>query len=166
MGLRVEMEWRRLDGYIVVRVRVKVTVYCPDRLADVMHHNYNLDVDVNAVQKSEKGFDKNSKSDFLIFIFLSSGLFIFIFHCALKENVQKQWRRYLCCGRFRLSDNSGICLPACLSLCLFVSGWSRRFTTEQWSFFTSLYRSPVKSVCRTPARFPQQQKKRRHFIKI
>uniref|UniRef100_A0A8C6TUL1 Adhesion G-protein coupled receptor G6 n=1 Tax=Neogobius melanostomus TaxID=47308 RepID=A0A8C6TUL1_9GOBI len=35
------------------------------------------------------------------------GLFIFIFHCALKENVQKQWRRYLCCGRFRLSDNSG-----------------------------------------------------------
>lgn len=34
------------------------------------------------------------------------GLFIFIFHCALKENVQKQWRRYLCCGRFRLSDNS------------------------------------------------------------
>ncbi|XP_060908707.1 adhesion G-protein coupled receptor G6-like [Labrus mixtus] len=37
---------------------------------------------------------------------LSSGLFIFIFHCALKENVQKQWRRYLCCGRFRLSDNS------------------------------------------------------------
>ncbi|XP_052379605.1 adhesion G-protein coupled receptor G6-like isoform X10 [Oncorhynchus keta] len=34
------------------------------------------------------------------------GLFIFIFHCALKENVQKQWRRYLCCGRFRLADNS------------------------------------------------------------
>ncbi|XP_013999963.2 adhesion G-protein coupled receptor G6 isoform X7 [Salmo salar] len=34
------------------------------------------------------------------------GLFIFIFHCALKENVQKQWRRYLCFGRFRLSDNS------------------------------------------------------------
>lgn len=36
-----------------------------------------------------------------------TGLFIFIFHCALKENVQKQWRRYLCFGRFRLSDNSG-----------------------------------------------------------
>ncbi|XP_062293272.1 adhesion G-protein coupled receptor G6 [Scomber scombrus] len=48
----------------------------------------------------------------LAFIYLFSifnslqGLFIFIFHCALKENVQKQWRRYLCCGRFRLSDNS------------------------------------------------------------
>uniref|UniRef100_A0A670XZX1 Adhesion G-protein coupled receptor G6 n=1 Tax=Pseudonaja textilis TaxID=8673 RepID=A0A670XZX1_PSETE len=35
------------------------------------------------------------------------GLFIFIFHCAMKENVQKQWRRHLCCGRFRLADNSG-----------------------------------------------------------
>ncbi|NWY38286.1 AGRG6 protein, partial [Sylvia atricapilla] len=34
------------------------------------------------------------------------GLFIFVFHCAMKENVQKQWRRHLCCGRFRLADNS------------------------------------------------------------
>ncbi|XP_032959026.1 adhesion G-protein coupled receptor G6 isoform X2 [Rhinolophus ferrumequinum] len=34
------------------------------------------------------------------------GLFIFIFHCAMKENVQKQWRRHLCYGRFRLADNS------------------------------------------------------------
>uniref|UniRef100_A0A6Q2Z0W3 Adhesion G-protein coupled receptor G6 n=1 Tax=Esox lucius TaxID=8010 RepID=A0A6Q2Z0W3_ESOLU len=44
---------------------------------------------------------------YLFTIFNSlQGLFIFIFHCALKENVQKQWRRYLCCGRFRLADNS------------------------------------------------------------
>ncbi|XP_074472752.1 adhesion G-protein coupled receptor G6 isoform X18 [Sebastes fasciatus] len=44
---------------------------------------------------------------YLFAIFNSlQGLFIFIFHCAMKENVQKQWRRYLCCGRFRLSDNS------------------------------------------------------------
>ncbi|XP_035851577.1 adhesion G-protein coupled receptor G6 [Sander lucioperca] len=44
---------------------------------------------------------------YLFSIFNSlQGLFVFIFHCALKENVQKQWRRYLCCGRFRLSDNS------------------------------------------------------------
>ncbi|XP_048841640.1 adhesion G-protein coupled receptor G6 isoform X2 [Brienomyrus brachyistius] len=44
---------------------------------------------------------------YLFCIFNSlQGLFIFIFHCALKENVQKQWRRYLCCGRFRLADNS------------------------------------------------------------
>ncbi|XP_029966267.1 adhesion G-protein coupled receptor G6 isoform X2 [Salarias fasciatus] len=44
---------------------------------------------------------------YLFAIFNSlQGLFIFIFHCALKENVQKQWRRYLCCGKFRLSDNS------------------------------------------------------------
>ncbi|XP_078088208.1 adhesion G-protein coupled receptor G2-like [Mustelus asterias] len=34
------------------------------------------------------------------------GTFIFIFHCAAKENVQKQWRRYLCCGKFRLAENS------------------------------------------------------------
>lgn len=46
-----------------------------------------------------------------------AGLFIFIFHCALKENVQKQWRRYLCCGRFRLSENSGrVCSERCSSL--------------------------------------------------
>ncbi|CAN9507363.1 unnamed protein product [Ophioblennius macclurei] len=44
---------------------------------------------------------------YLFAIFNSlQGLFIFVFHCALKENVQKQWRRYLCCGKFRLSDNS------------------------------------------------------------
>nr|XP_019968345.1 PREDICTED: adhesion G-protein coupled receptor G6-like [Paralichthys olivaceus] len=44
---------------------------------------------------------------YLFAIFNSlQGLFIFIFHCALKENVQKQWRRYMCCGRFKLSDNS------------------------------------------------------------
>ncbi|XP_019110247.1 adhesion G-protein coupled receptor G6 isoform X10 [Larimichthys crocea] len=44
---------------------------------------------------------------YLFTIFNSlQGLFIFIFHCALKENVQKQWRRYLCRGRFKMSDNS------------------------------------------------------------
>ncbi|XP_069388135.1 adhesion G-protein coupled receptor G6 isoform X2 [Paralichthys olivaceus] len=34
------------------------------------------------------------------------GFFIFLFHCVMKENVRKQWRIHLCCGRFRLSDNS------------------------------------------------------------
>lgn len=86
----------------------------------------------------------------LTFFFLSSGLFIFIFHCALKENVQKQWRRYLCYGRFRLSDNSGTCLSTCLSLCLFVSKPSH----------ICLHGSPVRPVCWTPARFPQQRKKK------
>lgn len=44
---------------------------------------------------------------YLFAIFNSmQGFFIFVFHCALKENVQKQWRRYLCCGRFRLPENS------------------------------------------------------------
>ncbi|XP_077207284.1 adhesion G-protein coupled receptor G6 isoform X5 [Paroedura picta] len=44
---------------------------------------------------------------YLFCIFNSlQGLFIFLFHCAMKENVQKQWRRHLCCGRFRLADNS------------------------------------------------------------
>ncbi|XP_066229201.1 adhesion G-protein coupled receptor G6 isoform X1 [Saccopteryx leptura] len=46
-------------------------------------------------------------SMYLFSIFNSlQGLFIFIFHCAMKENVQKQWRRHLCCGKFRLADNS------------------------------------------------------------
>ncbi|TRY98134.1 hypothetical protein DNTS_028489 [Danionella cerebrum] len=40
------------------------------------------------------------------FAFFAWGFFIFVFHCALKENVQKQWRRYLCCGKLRLADNS------------------------------------------------------------
>ncbi|XP_071074792.1 adhesion G-protein coupled receptor G6 isoform X1 [Dasypus novemcinctus] len=44
---------------------------------------------------------------YLFSIFNSlQGLFIFIFHCAMKENVQKQWRQHLCCGRFRRADNS------------------------------------------------------------
>ncbi|XP_064860945.1 adhesion G-protein coupled receptor G2 isoform X2 [Oncorhynchus nerka] len=34
------------------------------------------------------------------------GFFIFVFHCAVKENVRRQWRTYLCCGRLRLAENS------------------------------------------------------------
>ncbi|XP_023277381.1 adhesion G-protein coupled receptor G4-like isoform X1 [Seriola lalandi dorsalis] len=34
------------------------------------------------------------------------GFFVFLFHCLMKENVRKQWRIHLCCGRVRLSDNS------------------------------------------------------------
>ncbi|XP_074048416.1 adhesion G-protein coupled receptor G2 isoform X3 [Macrotis lagotis] len=34
------------------------------------------------------------------------GFFIFIFYCVAKENVRKQWRQYLCCGRYRLAENS------------------------------------------------------------
>uniref|UniRef100_A0A3B4CAZ1 Adhesion G protein-coupled receptor G2b n=1 Tax=Pygocentrus nattereri TaxID=42514 RepID=A0A3B4CAZ1_PYGNA len=34
------------------------------------------------------------------------GFFIFVFHCAVKENVRRQWRIYLCCGKFRLAENS------------------------------------------------------------
>uniref|UniRef100_A0AAZ1XET0 Adhesion G protein-coupled receptor G4b n=2 Tax=Oreochromis aureus TaxID=47969 RepID=A0AAZ1XET0_OREAU len=34
------------------------------------------------------------------------GLFIFFFHCLMKENVRKQWRIHLCFGRFRLEEHS------------------------------------------------------------
>ncbi|KAE8285729.1 Adhesion G-protein coupled receptor G4 [Larimichthys crocea] len=34
------------------------------------------------------------------------GFFVFLFHCLMKENVRKQWRIHLCCGRFKLSDYS------------------------------------------------------------
>ncbi|KAG5285095.1 hypothetical protein AALO_G00034030 [Alosa alosa] len=34
------------------------------------------------------------------------GFFIFVFHCAVKENVRRQWRTYLCCGKMRLAENS------------------------------------------------------------
>lgn len=36
------------------------------------------------------------------------GFFIFLFHCAVKENVRRQWRTYLCCGKMRLAENSGL----------------------------------------------------------
>uniref|UniRef100_A0A3B3TQR6 Adhesion G protein-coupled receptor G2a n=1 Tax=Poecilia latipinna TaxID=48699 RepID=A0A3B3TQR6_9TELE len=35
------------------------------------------------------------------------GLFVFIFHCVVKENVRRMWRTFLCCGNWRLSENSG-----------------------------------------------------------
>ncbi|KAM4547574.1 uncharacterized protein V3H82_021173 [Fundulus diaphanus] len=44
---------------------------------------------------------------YLFAIFNSlQGFFIFIFHCAVKETVRRQWRIYLCCGRLRLPENS------------------------------------------------------------
>ncbi|XP_066506908.1 adhesion G-protein coupled receptor G2 [Hoplias malabaricus] len=44
---------------------------------------------------------------YLFAIFNSlQGFFIFVFHCAVKENVRRQWRIYLCCGKFRLAENS------------------------------------------------------------
>ncbi|KAM6971575.1 adhesion G-protein coupled receptor G2 [Tautogolabrus adspersus] len=49
---------------------------------------------------------------YLPFVYLFSifnslqGFFVFVFHCAVKENVRRQWRTYLCCGRLRLAENS------------------------------------------------------------
>ncbi|KAM6907206.1 adhesion G-protein coupled receptor G2 [Xenentodon cancila] len=34
------------------------------------------------------------------------GLFIFLFHCLMKENVRKHWRSHLCFGSFRLEEHS------------------------------------------------------------
>ncbi|XP_045081554.1 adhesion G-protein coupled receptor G4 [Coregonus clupeaformis] len=61
------------------------------------------------------------------------GFFIFVFHCLMKENVRKQWRIHLCCGRFRLSD---------------YSDWSRSMTMGSKTKQNQLvHRSPsVKSV--------------------
>ncbi|KAL6117451.1 adgrg4 [Pungitius sinensis] len=44
---------------------------------------------------------------YLFSIFNSlQGFFVFLFHCLMKENVRKQWRIFLCCGRFRPSEYS------------------------------------------------------------
>nr|XP_057942709.1 serine-rich adhesin for platelets [Doryrhamphus excisus]XP_057942710.1 serine-rich adhesin for platelets [Doryrhamphus excisus] len=34
------------------------------------------------------------------------GFFIFVFHCAVKDVVRRQWQMYLCCGKMRLAENS------------------------------------------------------------
>ncbi|XP_043959937.1 adhesion G-protein coupled receptor G2 [Gambusia affinis] len=34
------------------------------------------------------------------------GLFVFVFHCAVKENVRRMWKTFLCCGNMRLAENS------------------------------------------------------------
>ncbi|XP_015499711.1 adhesion G-protein coupled receptor G2 isoform X3 [Parus major] len=53
-------------------------------------------------------FTVNEVFTYLFTIFNTlQGFFIFIFYCVSKENVRKQWRRYLCCGKFRLAENSG-----------------------------------------------------------
>ncbi|XP_045579874.1 adhesion G-protein coupled receptor G4 [Salmo salar] len=61
------------------------------------------------------------------------GFFIFVFYCLMKENVRKQWRIHLCCGRFRLND---------------YSDWSRSMTMGSKAKQNQLvHRSPsVKSV--------------------
>ncbi|XP_036239478.1 adhesion G-protein coupled receptor G2 [Molothrus ater] len=52
-------------------------------------------------------FTVNEVFTYLFTIFNTlQGFFIFIFYCVTKENVRKQWRRYLCCGKFRLAENS------------------------------------------------------------
>ncbi|XP_061122321.1 adhesion G-protein coupled receptor G2-like [Syngnathus typhle] len=44
---------------------------------------------------------------YLFSIFNSlQGFFLFVFHCACKENVRRQWRTFLCCGNLRLAENS------------------------------------------------------------
>uniref|UniRef100_A0A3Q3N5A2 Adhesion G protein-coupled receptor G4b n=1 Tax=Mastacembelus armatus TaxID=205130 RepID=A0A3Q3N5A2_9TELE len=44
------------------------------------------------------------------------GLFIFMFHCLMKENVRKQWRIHLCFGRFRLEEYSGMTAKYIISI--------------------------------------------------
>ncbi|KAL9866621.1 adhesion G-protein coupled receptor G2 isoform 2-T2 [Geothlypis trichas] len=52
-------------------------------------------------------FTVNEVFTYLFTIFNTlQGFFIFVFYCVTKENVRKQWRRYLCCGKFRLAENS------------------------------------------------------------
>lgn len=78
-----------------------------------------------------------SANQTLMFAVSLAGLFIFIFHCALKENVQKQWRRFLCCGRFRLSEHSG---TACL-------GSTCRLRTGEHGLFSGLSAGVLADLC-------------------
>ncbi|KAM6907597.1 adhesion G-protein coupled receptor G2 [Xenentodon cancila] len=61
---------------------------------------------------------------YLFAIFNSlQGFFIFVFHCAVKESVRKQWRTYLCFGKMRVLENSE---------------WSRTATQKKKSSLTKV----------------------------
>uniref|UniRef100_A0A3Q3K2V5 Uncharacterized protein n=1 Tax=Monopterus albus TaxID=43700 RepID=A0A3Q3K2V5_MONAL len=52
----------------------------------------------------------------VVLLYLFSGLntlqlFIFLFHCLMKENVRKQWKIHLCIGRFQLDEYSVMANP-------------------------------------------------------
>uniref|UniRef100_A0A3Q2PBW2 Adhesion G-protein coupled receptor G2-like n=1 Tax=Fundulus heteroclitus TaxID=8078 RepID=A0A3Q2PBW2_FUNHE len=57
-------------------------------------------------------FNWDSKARiFLLYLFAILNTlqsFVFLFHCLMKENVRKQWRIYLCFGRFRLEEHSSV----------------------------------------------------------
>uniref|UniRef100_A0A8C6VYU3 Si:dkey-259j3.5 n=1 Tax=Nothobranchius furzeri TaxID=105023 RepID=A0A8C6VYU3_NOTFU len=86
---------------------------------------------------------------YLFAIFNSlQGFFIFVFHCAVKETVRRQWRTYLCCGRMRLLENSGW-----TNFLLKCSDGSKiLFAKHQSSFSTStrLYSTTKIVVCGSP----------------
>ncbi|KAL6462711.1 hypothetical protein MHYP_G00291330 [Metynnis hypsauchen] len=75
---------------------------------------------------------------YLFTIFNSlQGFFIFVFHCAMKETVRRQWRTYLCCGKYRLAENSD---------------WSRtatQNTTKKTSLVTANSGSRTQSASRS-----------------
>lgn len=75
----------------------------------------------------------------LTFLYIP-GLFIFLFHCLMKENVRKQWRIHLCFGRFRLEEHSGTSATNSVMLlyqlglynaCDQLTGTKQRFSYEQ-----------------------------------
>ncbi|XP_067107341.1 adhesion G-protein coupled receptor G4 isoform X2 [Osmerus mordax] len=75
---------------------------------------------------------------YLFTIFNSlQGFFIFVFHCAVKDSVRKQWRTFLCCGRLRLAENSD---------------WSRTATHRiKQQSVTSATNVPLNSPSRSPS---------------
>ena len=73
-------------------------------LAQVQIKNYVLREE--GATNQEPIFVFRSSRLYLTFVSVP-GLFIFLFHCLMKENVRKQWRIHLCFGRFRLEEYSG-----------------------------------------------------------
>ncbi|XP_024120923.1 adhesion G-protein coupled receptor G2 isoform X2 [Oryzias melastigma] len=76
---------------------------------------------------------------YLFAIFNSlQGFFIFVFHCAMKESVRKQWSAHLCCGQLRHSENSEWSHSA-------TKKKARNFSTSKLTSFHSSHLSRVKS---------------------
>uniref|UniRef100_A0A7M4EP65 Adhesion G protein-coupled receptor G4 n=1 Tax=Crocodylus porosus TaxID=8502 RepID=A0A7M4EP65_CROPO len=67
------------------------------------------------------------------------GVFIFVYHCLMKENVRKQCRVHFCWGRFRLNNYSATCTKSFAS-CMLSHSQTPHSLISDWSGSGSGYK--------------------------